>query len=118
MKYYKAFRVANGELYSAFEMGRRRLHYKVRGTKVDPKPDKYCEGLMILCDIEKAKRYTKASIKNTGGQYFILREVKPLSPISLDKYMTGFAEAFTNSLYVGRKIFQGGNHEQERTKTP
>lgn len=104
MTYYKTFRVENGEIYSAFEgiasPPEKKLHYRVRHIMVDPKPCKDCPGLMILRDKGKSKEFFRAC----GDGTFVLREVKPLATVKDAEGCGHFTEAYTDSLYVGKKI--------------
>ena len=110
MKAYKVFKVANGELHSAFEMGGRGLKYKEGQIMIDPKPDTGCEGLSILLELEKAKDFLRACPKGNIDAYlyihYVLYEVYPLEePRPYYPGEIGFySEAFTDALIVGRRL--------------
>lgn len=111
--HYKAFRVEDDGLVSAFE-GRginlaRKLHYKVRGVTVDPKPDPDCRGLMLFDVLQEARKFLRACPSHLK---FVLHVVKPLSPVTFLKGESYHA-GFTDSLYVGRRI---GKKEPTQSK--
>lgn len=107
MKFYKVFKVIDGQLESAFESWDRKHIYKEGEVTKDRKSDPGCLGLMILCTLRGARSFfEKCPLRDTT---FVLHEVTPLNDVTIpfDEFGEGdwdFNEGFTDYLRVGRCI--------------